>query len=106
MGESTRGRHSQTKAQKKDPNSLQNSPQFELQNGTFQGLQNFQFICQSPFKEMVNFEAFLMGESTRGRYSQRKTQKKDSKSTRNNPLFELQTGGFQQNQKEVTKEPT
>ena len=109
MGESTRGRHSQRKAQKKDPTSTQNNPnlsfkmvacnkrprslqhkaqynrQIDLQNVNAQGLQNLQFIGQSPFKEMVSFEAFLMGESTRGRHSQRKAQKKDPTSTQNNP---------------------
>ena len=107
MERNTRGRHFQRKAQKKDSNSPQNNTQFELQNagfqqtprncqtnhnttdkwsfkiGRFQGLQHLQFTGQSPFKEMVSFEAFLMGESTRGRYSQRKAQKKVPNSPQN-----------------------
>ena len=130
MGSSTRGRHLQTKAQKKVPNSPQNNTQFELQNagfqqtprncqtnhnttdkwsfkiGRFQGLQDLQFIGQSPFKEMVSFEAFLMGESTRGRHSQTRAQKKDPTSTQNNPQFELQNGGLQQTSKKISQQST
>ena len=118
MGESTRGRHSQRKAQKKDPTSTQNNPnlnfkmvacnkrprilqnkaqhnrQIGLQNGSFQGLQNVQFIGQSPFKEMVSFEAFLMGESTRGRHPQTKPQKKDPNSPQNNPKWSFKMVAF------------
>ena len=118
MGESTRGRHSQRKAQKKDPTSTQNNPnlnfkmvasvkpqrspqskpqhnrQIGLQNGSFQGLQNPQFIGQSPFKEMVSFEAFLMGESTRERHPQTKSQKKDPNSPQNNPKWSFKIVTF------------
>ena len=56
MGGSTRGRLSQTKAQKTDPNRPQNNLQFELRNGGFQGLQ---FTGQFLFKEMGPYCLFL-----------------------------------------------